>query len=103
MQHPDNTFSIAKFVTWKHFATLGVRQWVGDEIINYFVEKWCTRSRTTLGLSSFFPVKFMFQDNSACNTVYTIDQLAGDETLKRSLLRWVGRARVSFLLFEFKA
>lgn len=81
---------------WKHFATLGVRQWVDDEIINHFVEKWCTQSRATLGLSSFFPVNHLFQDNGNCSKVYSIDQLVGNDTLRYKLLRWANKSRVSF-------
>lgn len=100
MQYTGNNSVITKFVSWKHFATLGVGQWVGDEIINHFVEKWCTQSRTTLGFSSFFLISFLFQDHGSCNTVCTIHQLAEDDALRYCLLRWVGKTQVSLLLFE---
>lgn len=96
MRYPNIGTSITKYVDWKHFATLGVRQWVDDEIINHFVEKWCTQSRATLGLSSFFPVNHLFQDNGNCSKVYSIDQLVGNDTLRYKLLRWANKSRVSF-------
>ncbi|KAE9389204.1 cysteine proteinase [Gymnopus androsaceus JB14] len=36
------------------FKTLGVGQWLDDEIINYFVEKWCSKSQSTLGFNTWF-------------------------------------------------
>ncbi|KAE9384536.1 cysteine proteinase [Gymnopus androsaceus JB14] len=36
------------------FKTLGVGQWLDNEIINYFVEKWCLKSQSTLGFNTWF-------------------------------------------------
>jgi hypothetical protein len=52
--------SLVKNVSWRNFSNLGTSRWLDDELINQFVEKWCHQS-TVLGLSSFFPVKFLFE------------------------------------------
>lgn len=53
-------------ISLKNFKTLGAGAWLDDEVINYFVTKWCSRS-TTLGLSTFFACKILFDDtDNAC-------------------------------------
>ncbi|KAF5374574.1 hypothetical protein D9757_007131 [Collybiopsis confluens] len=41
------------------FRTLGVGCWLNDEVVNYFVDKWCMGS-STLGLNSFFAIRCLF-------------------------------------------
>ncbi|KAF5381821.1 hypothetical protein D9757_008317 [Collybiopsis confluens] len=50
------------FVKLNDFRTLGVGRWLNDEVINYFVEKWCSESGTTLGLNSFFAPRCLFDE-----------------------------------------
>ncbi|KAF5343521.1 hypothetical protein D9757_014939 [Collybiopsis confluens] len=52
------------FLPFASFQTLGVGRWLGDDVINYFVKKWCSQGSTTLGLNSFFACKILFQNNS---------------------------------------
>ncbi|KAF5347871.1 hypothetical protein D9757_014942 [Collybiopsis confluens] len=49
----------------RNLRTLGVGQWLDDEVINYFVKKWCSAStsRKTLGLNTWFAGRFLFQDH----------------------------------------
>ncbi|KAF5370525.1 hypothetical protein D9757_010151 [Collybiopsis confluens] len=54
-------------LTLSDFTTLGVGQWLNDEVINYFIQKWCSCVGTTLGLSTFFACKILFQENSCTN------------------------------------
>lgn len=80
-------------ISFLNFKTLGARQWLDDEIINYFVTKWCSRSSTTLGLSTFFACKILFQDNDnscvhAKRGILTVDD-------ERKALKWCHRAEVS--------
>ncbi|KAF5347875.1 hypothetical protein D9757_013413 [Collybiopsis confluens] len=63
--NPNHSWKTVKNIVNHDFSTLGVGRWVNDEIINYFVEKWCSgRGRTTLGLGTFFASKHLFQQNS---------------------------------------
>ncbi|KAF5391172.1 hypothetical protein D9757_002992 [Collybiopsis confluens] len=55
-----------RYVTLSNFQTLGVGRWIDDEVVNYFVTKWCSESGTTLGLSTFFATKFLFEPGT-CN------------------------------------
>ncbi|KAF5354345.1 hypothetical protein D9757_014334 [Collybiopsis confluens] len=55
-----------RYVTLSSFQTLGVGRWLDDEVVNYFVSKWCSESGTTLGLSTFFATKFLFECGT-CN------------------------------------
>ena len=49
-------------ISFQNFKSVGVSRWLDDEIINYFITKWCSQSQTTLGLSTFFACKFLFQE-----------------------------------------
>ena len=46
-----------------NFETLGVGRWLDDEVVNYLVTKWCSRSWTTLGFSTFFACKAIFLED----------------------------------------
>ncbi|KAF5344499.1 hypothetical protein D9757_015048 [Collybiopsis confluens] len=70
-------------VTIANFSTLGVGQWIDDEIVNYFVSKWCHRS-TILGLGTFFACKHLFQESS-CSFAKSGTLTAEAE---RAALRW---------------
>ncbi|KAF5364854.1 hypothetical protein D9757_012748 [Collybiopsis confluens] len=74
------------YITNTNFSTLGVGRWLDDEIINYFVAKWCRQSNT-LGLSTFFAGKLLFADHS-CLVARSGKLTADDE---RAVLRWSGR------------
>ncbi|KAF5335033.1 hypothetical protein D9757_015260 [Collybiopsis confluens] len=55
------------FLAPKNIQRLDEGQWLDDEIVNYFVGKWCgagypAQSRKVLGLSSFFASKVLFRD-----------------------------------------
>ncbi|KAF5362681.1 hypothetical protein D9757_014037 [Collybiopsis confluens] len=71
-------------ISFHDFSTLGVGRWLNDEIINYFVIKWCSEAQTTLGLSTFFACKFLFQEN-ACITAKS-GMLTAQEGAQ--VLRW---------------
>ncbi|KAF5345844.1 hypothetical protein D9757_014063 [Collybiopsis confluens] len=60
----DQLWDPIPHITFHDFSTLGVGRWLNDEIINYFVQKWCMQARTTLGLSTFFACRFLFEENS---------------------------------------
>lgn len=81
-------------ISFLNFKTLGARQWLDDEIINYFVNKWCSKSSTTLGLSTFFACKVLFEDadNSCVHAKQGI--LTGEDDNRA--LRWCRRAEVSY-------
>ncbi|KAF5378377.1 hypothetical protein D9757_010889 [Collybiopsis confluens] len=64
----DQLWDHIPHMNFHDFSTLGVGRWLNDEIINCFVKKWCTQARTTLGLSTFFACKFLFEDNSCVTT-----------------------------------
>jgi hypothetical protein len=53
-----------QYIKLSDFRTLGVGRWLNDEVVNYFVEKWCTESGTTLGLNSFFAQKCLFVEGT---------------------------------------
>ncbi|KAE9385021.1 hypothetical protein BT96DRAFT_1007463 [Gymnopus androsaceus JB14] len=72
MQYTGNSSVITKFVSWTHFGTLGVGQWVDNKIINHFVDKWY---------------------HGSCNMVHAIDQLAGDNALRDYLLKWARKTQ----------
>lgn len=79
-------------ISFSDFKTLGAREWLNDEVINYFVKKWCSRS-STLGLSTFFACKVLFddEDNSCIQAKHGVLTLDDEETA----LRWCRRADVS--------
>lgn len=53
-------------ISFANFQTLGPSQWLDDEVINYFVNKWCSGS-STLGLNTFFACKILFEnDDDSC-------------------------------------
>ncbi|KIK52769.1 hypothetical protein GYMLUDRAFT_64038 [Collybiopsis luxurians FD-317 M1] len=72
-RYPNNT-KITKNVLGRNLLTLGVWMWLDDEVVNHLVKKWCTQSLTTLGMSSFFAVRFLFQEE-ACNIACDIGQV----------------------------
>ncbi|KAF5345220.1 hypothetical protein D9757_015317 [Collybiopsis confluens] len=74
----DHKWTKVAPVSYSDFATLGVGRWLNDVVINYFVQKWCSREGTTLGLSTYFAGKFLFQGNS-CTTAKTGTLTLADE------------------------
>ncbi|KAF5348219.1 hypothetical protein D9757_015200 [Collybiopsis confluens] len=79
-------------ISFHDFSTLGVGRWLNDEIINYFVLKWCSEAQTTLGLSTFFACKFLFQEN-ACITAKS-GMLTAQEGAQ--VLRWCQKTERAF-------
>ena len=79
-------------ISFSSFKTLAARQWLNDEVINYFVQKWCSKS-STLALSTFFACKILFEDidNSCVHAKHGVLSLADE---KRAL-KWCRRADVS--------
>ena len=79
-------------ISFSSFKTLAARQWLNDKVINYFVQKWCSKS-SSLGLSTFFACKILFEDidNSCVHAKHGVLSLADE---KRSL-KWCRRADVS--------
>ncbi|KAF5341360.1 hypothetical protein D9757_015199 [Collybiopsis confluens] len=66
-QVSDHRWAKVSPVTFSDFTTLGVGRWLNDEVINFFIQKWCSRGGTTLGLNTFFACKILFQENSCTN------------------------------------
>lgn len=80
-------------ISFSNFKTLGPNQWLDDEIINYFITKWCLGT-STLGLNTFFACKILFEDrDDSC-----VNARSGLITLEdeRKAVRWCRRANVSF-------
>lgn len=88
-QNPDIFPGQLPFISLRNFESLGPRRWLDDEIINYFVEKWCARSNT-IGFNTFFATRFLFQTEKCleAKSVITCDD--------RSIaLKWCRAAVVS--------
>ncbi|KAF5361202.1 hypothetical protein D9757_013605 [Collybiopsis confluens] len=47
-------------LTLTNFRTLGAKRWLDDEVVNYFIQKWCFNSGT-LGLNTFFVSRCLFK------------------------------------------
>ncbi|KAF5365830.1 hypothetical protein D9757_014431 [Collybiopsis confluens] len=54
------------FIKYQDFSTLSTGRWVNNEVVNYFVDKWCTKSSTTLRLNSFFARQYLFDKVTGC-------------------------------------
>lgn len=89
---------MVKNVCWKHFSNLGISRWLDDELINHFVQKWCYQS-TVLGLSSFFPVKFLFETEN-CDIAVDLSQIVSDAQYQRSVLKWIKKGQVRSRVFS---
>ncbi|KAJ3991171.1 hypothetical protein F5050DRAFT_1716310 [Lentinula boryana] len=61
-------------ISIRSFETIGIGRWLDDEVINYFVTKWCSKSQTTLGLNTFFACKFLFE-GSSCISANSVEHL----------------------------
>ncbi|KAJ3967609.1 hypothetical protein EV361DRAFT_1036215 [Lentinula raphanica] len=83
-------------MSFRDFSTLGVGHWLNDEIINYFVEKWCSRSKSTLGFNTFFAGRCLFETGTSCTKV---KRFFTEEDEKR-VLSWV-KARQRKLGLEY--
>ncbi|KAJ3753319.1 hypothetical protein EV360DRAFT_74606 [Lentinula raphanica] len=82
-------------ISFYDFSSLGVGRWLNDEIINYFVNKWCIQSKKVLGFSTFFASRCLFEENTSCLEAkkwFTEDD-------EKRVLSWV-RARQRFLKLE---
>ncbi|KAF5349882.1 hypothetical protein D9757_009576 [Collybiopsis confluens] len=77
-----------KFVKHHDFRTLGPGRWLNDEVVNYFVDKWCTESGTTLGLNSFFAPQCLFDEfngNPKSGVLTVADEV---RVIKQGLKDW---------------
>ncbi|KAJ3765750.1 hypothetical protein FB446DRAFT_794751 [Lentinula raphanica] len=84
---PDNFWKTVRNISYRDFSTLGVGRWVNDEIINYFIDKWCFRSRNTLGLGTFFAGSCLFQDQNSCLVAKRYLTVEDEEKVKRCVMR----------------
>ena len=74
------------------FETIGVGRWIDDEVINYFMEKWCSKSCTTLGFNTWFAGKFLFEENLCLHAKSGIFTMADEKKIQR----WCRAAEVKF-------
>jgi hypothetical protein len=95
-RHPDPFQGKLPHITFNHVQTLGAGGWLNDEIINYFVTKWCSQSQNTLGLNTFFACKNLFQDNLCTKAKCTLTM---DDEIRAK--KWCRAAEV-YLLFQLK-
>ncbi|KAF5343010.1 hypothetical protein D9757_015287 [Collybiopsis confluens] len=87
-QVSDRRWAKVAPVTLSDFTTLDVGRWLNDEVINYFIRKWCSRGGTTLGLNTFFACKILFQDHS-CTSAKTGILTVADE---KEAVKWCEKA-----------
>ncbi|THU81013.1 hypothetical protein K435DRAFT_873807 [Dendrothele bispora CBS 962.96] len=76
-----------KFIRHSDIQTLSPTRWLNGEIINYFVDKWCTHS-DTLGMSTYWANTFLFKDK-ACTKPFDLFDNDGKmvKDLKKSIRR----------------
>lgn len=87
---------LVKHVKVRNFNTLGVQQWLDDEIINYFVQKWCTQSKSgTLGFNTWFAGRFVFTDS---HCVCAKSLLTSED--ERLVTRWYNATKVIYIRFH---
>ncbi|KAJ3965270.1 hypothetical protein EV361DRAFT_939665 [Lentinula raphanica] len=74
-------------ISFHDFSTLGPGRWVNDEIINYFINKWCSQSRNTLGFSTFFAGTCLFEDKVSCTVAKPVLTDEDETRVRRSVNR----------------
>ncbi|KAJ3831381.1 hypothetical protein F5878DRAFT_667615 [Lentinula raphanica] len=74
-------------ISFHDFSTLGPGRWLNDEIINYFIDKWCSQSRTTLGFSTFFAGTCLFEDKVTCTVAKPVLTAQDELRVRRSVNR----------------
>ncbi|KAJ3966095.1 hypothetical protein EV361DRAFT_954398 [Lentinula raphanica] len=79
---PEGFWNAIPNISYRDFSTLGVGRWVNDEIINYFINKWCSNSSSTLGFGTFFAGCCLFEDKHSC-LIAKRDLTAEDEARVR--------------------
>lgn len=89
LQVKRNKQSALQRFSFRDFQTLGVGRWLNDEIINYFVHKWCSESDTTLGLNSWFASKFLFEEDLC---IHAKQRLTAEN--EKGVRRWCRAAEV---------
>ncbi|KAJ3831224.1 hypothetical protein F5878DRAFT_667781 [Lentinula raphanica] len=62
---PEEFWKALRTISFHDYSTLGPGRWLNDEILNYFIEKWCKGSRT-LGFGTFFAGSCLFEDKNTC-------------------------------------
>ncbi|KAJ3737960.1 hypothetical protein EV360DRAFT_91035 [Lentinula raphanica] len=74
-------------ISFHDFSTLGPGRWLNDEIINYFITKWCSQSRNTLGFSTFFAGTCLFEDKVSCTVAKRVLTEEDETRVRRSVNR----------------
>ncbi|KAF5339520.1 hypothetical protein D9757_015107 [Collybiopsis confluens] len=88
---PNSINGKLPFVTLANLRTLSAGRWLDDEVVNYFVKKWCTQSGSTLGFNTFFACKILFQEPECINAREGFFTDADENTVRR----WCAKAAVS--------
>ncbi|KAJ3739851.1 hypothetical protein EV360DRAFT_76823, partial [Lentinula raphanica] len=84
---PEEFWKTVPNISFRDFSTLGPGRWLNDEIINYFIDKWCFRSRNTLGFGTFFAGTCLFQDNTSCLVAKRYLTVEDENRVKRCVIR----------------
>ncbi|KAJ3963613.1 hypothetical protein EV361DRAFT_874710, partial [Lentinula raphanica] len=74
-------------ISFRDFQTLGVGRWLNDEIINHFIDKWCSQSRNTLGLGTFFAGSCLFEDRTSCLVAKDYLTYEDEQKVRRCVIR----------------
>ncbi|KAF5364876.1 hypothetical protein D9757_013038 [Collybiopsis confluens] len=80
-------------VTLTSFQTLNAGRWLDDEMVNYFVKKWCFKSGTTLGFNTFFACKVLFQETECINAREGFLTNVDEDTVRR----WCAKAATAMI------
>ncbi|KIK71646.1 hypothetical protein GYMLUDRAFT_33806 [Collybiopsis luxurians FD-317 M1] len=89
LANPELVDGRLPFLSYSNFRTLGMCGRLDSEIVDYFVKKWCSSSGTTLGLSSLFACKILFQQDTR-TTARQGFLIVEDE---REVMKWCRQAQ----------
>ncbi|KAJ3963417.1 hypothetical protein EV361DRAFT_957073 [Lentinula raphanica] len=84
---PDEFWKALPNITYHDFSTLAPGRWLNDEIINHFIDKWCSQKRNTLGFTTFFAGCCLFQDKTTCRTAKSLLTAADEAKIRRFVKR----------------
>ncbi|KAJ3831804.1 hypothetical protein F5878DRAFT_667182 [Lentinula raphanica] len=84
---PESFWKTLPNISYRDFQTLGVGRWLNDEIINHFIEKWCSESRNTLGFGTFFAGSCLFEDKASCLVAKEYLTLEDEQKVRRCVIR----------------
>ncbi|KAJ3965112.1 hypothetical protein EV361DRAFT_955321 [Lentinula raphanica] len=85
--YPENFWKAHPNINFHDFATLAPGRWLNDEIINHFIDKWCSQKRNTLGFSTFFAGICLFQDKTSCLVAKNYLTSADENRVRRFIKR----------------